>query len=427
MTTLADSPVQALVDHLFRHEAGRMVATVTRLFGPAHLDLAEEVVQEAPERALKTWPFYGVPDDPRAWLWATSRHRAIDTVRRRTRLREMRGELETVLVRAVAAPAEPRFADEIAGEPGDNQLRLMFTCCHPALGVDARVALTLKTVCGFGVAEIAAAFIARQQTIAQRLVRAKRRIRELDVAYEVPAGPALAERLDAVLDVLMLMFNEGYLTHQGERLVAADLCLEAIRLARMLTATPATDTAEVHALLAFLLFQAARLPARADGQGDILLLGEQDRERWDRTLLEAGYGHLERAMAARALSAYHLLAEIAACHVSAANAAATDWRHILTLYDLLMRVRASPVVALNRAVALAMVDGPAAALAAIDAIKDDPSLGSYTFLASTRGELLLRLEDRAAAADCFRDALSSARNAAQRRWLMRKLARCDAA
>ena len=426
--------VDVLVDNLFRRQAGRLVATLTRVFGPAHMDLAEEVVQEALIAALKTWPFAGVPDNPAAWLRTVARNRALDTIRRNARLGQLRGELEihfaALAVSGEAAPGgalSDKTGATLGNEPSDDQLRLMFTCCHPAIPLEARVALTLKAVCGFGTAEIARAFLVSEPTVSQRLVRAKRRIRDNAIAFEMPGGADVAARLDAVLEVLYLTFNDGYLRHQGDDLVSADLCHEAIRLAEMLTATPVTDTPVVHALLAFLLFQAARLPARTDGAGEVLLLAEQDRTAWDHALIRAGHDHLERAMAAERLSAFHLEAGIAACHVSATADADTDWAHILSLYTLLSELRPSPVVALNRAVALAMVDGPAAGLAAIDAIKDEPALAAYPFLPATRGELFLRDGDRAAAASCFRAALSTAQNAAQRRLMMRKLAACDAA
>ncbi len=420
--------VGALVDHLFRRQSGRLIATLTRIFGPAHMDLAEEVVQEALIAALKTWPFAGVPDNPAAWLRTVARHRALDAIRRDARLGQLRGEIEThfAVLTLDGAANSGKAGPTLDNEPSDDQLRLMFTCCYPAIPPEARVALTLKAVCGFGTAEIARAFLISEPTVAQRLVRAKRRIRDAGIAYEVPGGQALTARLDAVLDVIYLMFNEGYLRHRGDDLVSTDLCHEAIRLAAMLTATPVTDTPVTHALLAFLMFQAARLPARTDGAGDVLLLAEQDRDAWDRDLIRAGHGHLEQAMGAGRLSAYHLEAGIAACHVSAATDGDTDWSHILSLYTLLLELRPSPVVALNRAVAVAMVDGPAAGLAAIETIKDDPALAAYPFLPATRGELFLRAGDHTAAAACFRDALSAAQNAAQRRLMMRKLAACDA-
>lgn len=421
---MSAEPVHELVDHLFRHESGRMVASLTRIFGPANLGIVEEVVQEALLRALDTWAYHGVPRNPPAWLHTVARRRALDVLRRDRRFSEIAAKMAPLL-EAEDATAADAVETRAGGGPADDRLRLIFTCCHPDVPADARVAITLKTVCGFGVAEIARAFLKRESAIAQRLVRAKRFIRERRIPYEVPAGPELAVRLDTVLEVLTLMFNEGYCAYEGEEAISADLCHEAIRLAGLLAGDRVTDSPKVHALLAFLLFQAARLPARLDGAGDIVLLGEQDRAAWDRAMIDRGADHLRRAMAATRLGPYHLQAGIAACHAAAVGESDTDWTYILGLYDLLMRIRPSPVVELNRGVAVAMAHGPRAGLEALDRIKDEPSLADYHFLPATRGELYLRCGRRDAAAACFHDALALARNAAQRRLLIRKLAACS--
>lgn len=423
--------LDGLVDHLFRREAGRLVAVLTRCFGPAHLDLAEEVVQEALVRALRRWPFEGVPDEPAAWLFRVARNLALDRLRRSAVFRGKEAEIRRSLGRdpsAGGAPAAvpPQGDVYLEGEVSDDQLRLIFLCCHPELPRDGRVALTLKAVCGFSVREIARAFLARESTVAQRLVRAQRRIRQRRLPFEVPGPAELPERLDAVLEVLYLTFNEGYGASAGDALVRADLCREALRLAEHLAGLPGVRGPAVHALAALLAFQASRLPARADAAGEPVLLGEQDRSLWDRRLVARAFAHLERAATGDAVTAYHLQAAIAAHHASAPDAAATDWRAILGLYDQLLAVNPSPVVALNRAVALACLQGPEAGLAALEGIVDHPAVEDYHLLHATRGELLLRAGERAAAAGAFRRALACPSSEPERRFLERRLAGLEA-
>ena len=408
--------VHALVDHLFRRRAGQMVAALTRILGPAHLDLAEDVVQEALVKALRVWPFQGVPRNPGAWLIQTAKNRALDRIRRHGWWRDHEPELRRWAERAAGPAAD---ADE---EIRDDQLRLMFMCCHAALPADAQVALTLKTLCGFGVSEIARAFLTQEPTIAQRLVRAKRRLQEERVAFDVPQGADLRARLDAVLQVLYLLFNEGYTASAGEDLVRRDLADEAVRLARLLLDLPATRQPKVHALLALMLFQAARLPCRTDDAGELLLLAQQDRSRWDRAMIQEGFVHLHHAGRGDELTDYHLEAGIASTHALAGTFATTDWRHILTLYDLMLARKPSPVVALNRAVAVSMVHGPEAALRDLEAWQDHPSMRSYFLLPATRGELLRRLGRLDEAAECFRHALTLTATEPERRFLRKKLA-----
>lgn len=409
--------VRGWVDHLFRREAGRMVAALTRSLGPARLDLAEEVVQEALVRALKRWPFHGVPDEPGAWLYRVAHNLALDRLRRDTTFQGKEAEIRRFLP-ASAEPEETRFEGEIT----DDQLRLIFLCCHPELPRDARVALTLKTVCAFSVPEIARAFLTRESTIAQRLVRARRRIRELRIPFEVPAPPELLGRLEAVLEVLYLTFNEGYGAHEGDQLVRADLCAEALRLASRLAELPATDRPVVHALAALLGFQASRLPARVDGDGDLLLLHEQDRSLWDRRRIAHAFAHFERAAGGDEVSEYHLQAAIAAHHASAPGVDETDWTAVLGLYDELYALNPSPIVALNRAVALARVRGPRAGLEALAAIDEHPSVEGYYLLPATRGELLLQVGEPEAAAKSYRQALERPCSEPERRFLAKKLA-----
>ncbi len=412
-------PVNELVEHLFRHQAGQMLATLAHVFGLENLDLAEEVVQDALLEALRRWPYQGIPDNPRAWLVRAARNKALDVVRRRAALRRKVPELEARLRErqerdgAADAPAPEELADE--------QLAMIFACCSPILPPEARVALTLKAVSGFGVAEIARAFLCEESAIAQRLVRAKRRLQEAGTELAIPPPADLPERLDVVLRVLYLLFNEGYGAHAGEDLVREDLCGEAIRLARLLADRPDTGLPKVHALLALFYLQAARLEARVDGDGNLLLLAEQERERWDQELLAAGIAQLERAAQGDELSEYHIQAAIAAVHAGSDGPAGTDWRQLLGLYDQLLVVAPSPVAALNRAVALSMVDGPEAALAAVDELSASPALKNYYLLPAVRADLLRRLGRGADAAACYREALACPCTEPERRFLLRRL------
>lgn len=406
--------VSGLVDHLFRRESGRMVAALTRAFGPENLDLAEDVVQEALIQALRTWPFRGVPDNPAGWLVQVAKNRALDLLRRNANLagkeEQIRGWIEA------RSPSEPGPEDGL-----DDQLRMIFICCQPAVPKEARVALTLKTVGGFGVPEIARAFLAKEATIAQRLVRAKHKIREIRPAFAVPSPDELPEALDAVLEVLYALFNEGHTAGRGEELVRRDVCLEAIRLARLVAEHPALDTPKAHALAALLLLQGARLDTRVDADGHLLLLEHQDRSRWDRGMLTAGFAHLERSGQGDELSVYHLEAGIASCHAAAPTWEETDWPYILRLYDALLERKPSPVVALNRAVALALVEGPRAGLIALEPLREDPALAGYLPLHATRGELLARAGDPEEAAVAFREALVLEAPEPVRRSLERRL------
>jgi len=407
--------VSALVEHLFRHSAGQMVSRLARWLGAARLDLAEEAVQDALVRALSTWPFSGVPAEPRGWLFQVARHRAVDLVRREASLR---GKLDAL----ADAPGEPPPAQTAA--LGDDELAMMFMCCHPSLPPPARVALTLKTVGGFSVEEIAAAFLAEPDAIAQRLVRAKRQIRDQAIAIEIPPESELGARLESVLDVLYLLFNEGYSAHGGENLTRAELCGEAIRLAEILAGNRATDLPVVHALLALMLLQASRLPARVDEAGDLLLLAEQDRGAWDRELIARGFRHLEHAASGPEMTAYHVEAAIAATHAVAPKEASTNWMYIVQLYDDLLTLKPSPVVELNRAIALAMTEGPESGIAAIERIEASPALSRYYLLPAALGWFWLEAGDAQRAAGYYREALARPCSAPERRFLERQLTKC---
>jgi RNA polymerase sigma-70 factor (ECF subfamily) len=413
-----DDSVLGLVDHLFRREAGRMVAALTRSFGAAHLALAEEVVQEAMVEALRRWPFHGTPQHPAAWLFAVARNRALDRLRRGTSFRGKEPEIRRSLMAQVPEPDEPLFAGEIT----DDQLRLIFLCCHPGLGRDARVALTLKTVMGFSVGEISRAVLARETTVAQRLVRAQRRIRDRRIPFEVPDPGELPDRLDAVLEVLYLVFNEGYSRHRGGDLIRADLCAEALRLVVELARLPLTERPVVHALAALLSFQASRLDARIDAEGNLVPLDHQDRTRWDWDRIRAAFRHLESASDGDRFTTYHVEAAIAAQHAGAAGHAETDWAGILELYEQLVALNPSPVVRLNRAVAVSRVHGPAAGLAALEELGEPAALRGYHLLPATRAALLMEAGRHEEAAGWFQRALECPCSEPERRYLMKRLA-----
>ncbi len=404
-----------LVDHLFRSRAGQMIAWLTRVFGPAHLDLAEEVVQDALLKALSQWPFNGVPDNPGGWLFRVARNGALDVLRRNAAFRDREAAIALELTRL------PDTSDPLHSSIEDDELRMVFMCCHPALPADARVALSLKTVGGFSVEEIGRAFLTTPPTIAQRLVRAKRLIREQRIGLDLPHESDLAARLDSVLEVIYLLFNEGYNAHAGDELIRQDLCGEAIRLGRLVAGHPAVAAPAAHALVALMAFQAARLCARMDDGGEMVLLEDQDRALWDRRLIALGFTHLEQSAEGPRMTVYHLQAAIAAIHATASTPGDTRWTEVLGLYDDLLRMNPSPVIALNRAVALARVKGPAEALAAVAAIEEDPSLANYYLLPSVKGRLLSELGDRAGAAACYRAALARPCTEPERRFLLRQL------
>jgi RNA polymerase sigma-70 factor (ECF subfamily) len=405
VTTTADE----VVDRLFRRESGRAVATLIRAVGS--FDLAEDAVQEAFAVALDRWPRDGVPDNPGAWITITARNRAIDRIRR-----EQVGRTKAEAAEQLRA-LEDLDTDDMQ-EIRDERLRLIFTCCHPALPMESRVALTLRTVGGLSTREIARAFLSPEPTVAQRLVRAKRKIREAGIPYRVPPRDLLEERLDGVLAVLYLVFNEGYSATSGD-LVRVDLCDEAIWLVRTVDRL-LPDRPEVQGLLALLLLQHSRRDARTDAAGDLVLLEDQDRARWDHDMIDEGVGVLDRAIAHRAPGPYQLQAAIAALHAQAPRPDDTDWPQIAGLYGALASTTPSPVVELNRAVALAMADGPAAGLPLLDALA--PDLDGYHLFHAARADLLRRLDRGAESTAAYRRALELATNPAERSFLQRRLA-----
>ncbi|MBI5771435.1 MAG: sigma-70 family RNA polymerase sigma factor [Verrucomicrobia bacterium] len=409
------------VAHLFRREAGRLVAILAGRLGAAHLQLAEDVVQDALLRAMQVWPFTGVPANPSAWLLQTARNRAFDALRRARLWRGKEAALaplvEDCARAALAAPA-PQFEDEIR----DGQLRLMFACCQPGLPAEAQVALILKTLGGFGEREIAAAFLTHEAAVAKRLVRARKFLRTVRAAVDLPRAAQLAPRVDPVLHALYLLFNEGYKASHGDSLLRADLCAEAIRLGELLAAHPLGDRPATHALLALLPLHAARLDARVADDGSLLVLAAQNRSRWDRAQIHRGLIHLEASAAGDAITRYHLEAGLAAGHALAPSFEKTNWPHLLALYDSLLALDPSPIVALNRAVALARVHGAEAGLAALESIPRRRALENYHLFHAVHGQLLLDAGRPATAATALRRALALAPQPAERELLTRKLA-----
>ncbi len=399
------------IEEVFRTEHGRILATLIRLLGD--IDVAEEALQEAFATALEQWPSAGTPMNPAGWLVSTGRHKAIDRLRRRARLAQKQDEI----ARHIELSAE----EEDAPVPED-QLRLIFTCCHPALATEAQVALTLRTLGGLSTEEIARAFLVPAPTMAQRLVRAKAKIRVARIPYEVPADDALAERLEAVMVVVYLVFNEGYSASSGARLVRHELCEEAIRLGRMLVELLPAH-AEPKGLLALMLLHDSRRATRLDDSGDIVLLEDQDRTRWNRAQIDEGAALIEATLRAggRPPGAYALQAAIAAIHAQAPTAAATDWRQIAALYGVLARVHPSPVIELNRAVAVAMSGEIERGLALVDELDRGGELAGYHLLPTTQAELLRRLGRHGEAAESYRRALAQVSNEVERKHLDRRL------
>ena len=407
MQTLGSTPptgdVSQLAEHLFRHEAGKLVSVLTSIFGIERLQLAEDVVQEALLRALQTWPYYGVPKNPAAWITQTAKNMALDVLRREKNFRSK----EAAIIATVERESNTDLA-AIDHEIKDERLRMMFACCHPVIPQEAQVALALKTLCGFSSGEMARAFLTTEAAIEKRLVRARQKIRQAGIAFEIPSGSELGSRLDSVFQTLYLLFNEGYKASSGDRLVRQELCDEAIALTALLSAHPAGDYPVTHALLALMLLNAARLSARVDGQGNILRLKDQDRSEWNQPMIARGMFHLSCAASGHDLTEYHLQAGIAACHASATDYASTDWTRILALYDQLIQLNDSAVIALNRAVAVAQVKGPAAGIQAVTAIRNRDSLKSYYLLYAVLAEFEAQLDDPQAAADHLRKAVELA-------------------
>ena len=404
------------IETLYRSESGRVLATLVRLLGD--LDLAEEAMHEAFAAALESWPQIGIPDNPRPWLISTARFKAIDAMRRRARFNGVQRDL--------IARMESRVNDAPSGngetedeEIEDDRLRLIFTCCHPALPPEAQIALTLREVCGLTTEEIARAFLVTPATLAQRIVRAKAKIRETPIPYEVPTPQELPERLDAVLQVVYLVFNEGYSAAAGAEVTRAEITGEAIRLGRLLAWLQPEP--EVDGLLALMLLQESRRAARTSPAGELILLEHQDRALWNREQIAEGVGLVEQALSSRRFGPYTLQAAIAAVHAEAESTAATDWRQIVALYNQLVRIQPSPVAYLNRAVAIAMCDGPEAGLKHIDAVLEHGELANYYLAHSARAELYRRLGRTAEARASYERALALTQQEPERQFLQERI------
>ncbi|MGF6492630.1 RNA polymerase sigma factor (sigma-70 family) [Luteibacter sp. 621] len=414
-------PTHRAIDAIWKIESPRLIATIARMV--RDLDLAEELAQDALVSALEQWPRDGVPRNPGAWLTQAAKHRAVDRIRRERmagrKLEALGQDMEGLL-----ESHDNALIDALDDDIGDDMLRLIFTACHPALSVEAQVALTLRLLGGLATDEIARAFLVPEATVAQRIVRAKRTLAGEAVVYEVPRGGELKDRLVAVLRVVYLIFNEGYAATAGEDWMRPGLCDEALRLGRILAELMPRE-AEVHGLVALMEIQASRSGARTRANGEPILLMEQDRARWDRLLIHRGLAALDRAeKLGGARGPYALQAAIAACHARAPRGEDTDWQRIASLYAELVDVMPSPVVELNRAVAVSMADGPAPALAIVDALSDEPSLKDYHLLPSVRGDLLFRLGRFSAAREAFLQAASMTRNERERRLLESRAGAC---
>jgi RNA polymerase sigma-70 factor (ECF subfamily) len=413
MSERSTDQIRELLDSLYRVDSGRILATLIRLLGD--FDLAEEAMHEAFAAALSLWPKNGVPGNPRPWLISTARFKAVDTLRRRAKLDASQDELARYLEAQLSSAENPNEEDSVE----DDRLRLIFTCCHPSLAPEAHVALTLREVCGLTTEEIAKAFLITPRTLAQRIVRAKAKIRETRIPYEVPAPQELPERLGAVLHVIYLVFNEGYSTAAGANVTRAELTGEAIRLGRLLAELQPEP--EVIGLLSLMLLQESRRAARTSPSGDLILLEDQDRSLWNREQIAEGVALLQQALKSGRFGAYTLQAGIAAVHAESSSVASTDWRQITRLYDQLLRIQPSPVVELNRAVAVAMCEGPEKGLSLIDDLVAREPLSHYHLAHSARADLCRRLGRIPEARASYEKALALAQQEPERRFLARRL------
>lgn len=420
----SDRTPPKLVDHFFRHEYGRLVALLTRQWGLRHLDLIEDMVQSSLAQALQSWRSRGVPDEPAAWIHRVARNRVIDALRRSATAERRAHALAAALQRLEAAPVGADVDTMLDSEMEDSQLRLIFACCHPALAPEGCIALTLKTLCGFSVAEVARGLLISEENAKKRITRAKQKLIDEQAILEVPPADKILERLESVHAVLYLMFNEGYSATDSEQAIRRDVCAEAARLCHLLTLHSRCSKPATLALLALMLFHAARFDARLDPQGCLLLLDEQDRSRWDYGLIRAAADYLARSAHGDIVSCYHLEAGIAMYHCKARTFAQTNWPAILRHYDLLLQLQRSPIYLLNRAIALAHVEGPEAGIAALTEIRDHPVLRDYPLLEAALGELYRRAGDVVRAAHHVRAALQKSRAPQDRQLLERRLAMC---
>jgi RNA polymerase sigma-70 factor (ECF subfamily) len=416
--------VTHLVDHLFRHETGKLISVLTRIFGTHHLDLAEDVVQDTLLEAMRAWTYKGIPENPGAWLYKVAKNKALNIVNREKYKREYSSEVLHFLRSEWTANAalDNLFSEE---EIQDDLLRMMFTCCHSTISADSQISLILKTLCGFSIPEIAKAFLTSEENINKRLVRARQKIRDNNIAFEVPHRADLETRLEAVLQTIYLLFNEGYSASTGNDLIRYELCGEAIRLAEIIAVSPAIQhKSNVFACLALMHLNASRFKARLNDKGEIVTMAEQDRRKWDRSLMQKGFSYLERASGEKHISVYHILATISAYHCSAADFESTDWASILLLYDKLAEVDPSPLVKLNRTIALSKVKGVDKAIEELKKIANDPSLKAYLPFYSTLGEFYLQASQFNEAKECIQSAITLANIPSEKLLLQKKLDIC---
>jgi len=418
MAERSNSKTRYLTENLFRHESGKMISVLTGIFGSNYLQLAEDVVQDALIRALNSWPYTGIPENPQAWLMKTAKNLATDQLRREANFRRKQPEIS-------AGTDHCQLPDEIDERViCDDQLRLMFICCHPVLPPESQSALALRTLCGFSPREIASAFLISEAAVSKRLTRARQRLRESQIEFEIPPIEELPARLDGVLEILYLLFSEGHKSSHGDLAVRSETCAEAIRLGSILVTHPVGARPRTHALMALMCLTAARLPARVDEQGDLLRLEDQDRGLWDDHLIQVGMHHLALSSGGNRASVYHLQAGIAACHTTATSDGTTDWSRILQFYERLMELSPSPIVELNRVVALSKVKGAQEAISALQGSDLCIRLANYHLLHAVFGELCFKIEDKAMAAAHFRKACELTENQPERNLLARRLEEC---
>jgi RNA polymerase sigma factor (sigma-70 family) len=419
-----NSQIYRLIDHLFRHESGKLISVLTRIFGNRHLEIAEDVVQESFLEAINVWTYKGIPQNPGAWLYTVAKNKALNAIDHENYKHKYVSDVLHLLKSEWTAQSalDHLFSEQ---EIIDDQLRMMFTCCHPALSPDSQIALMLKTLCGFSIQEIARAFLATEDTVNKRLVRARRKIREADIPFAIPQGNELAEKLDTVLEAIYLLFNEGYSASVGEDLIRYELCEEAIRLSELIADHDIVNKhSNVYALLSLMYLNASRFRSRQDEEGNIVPLSEQDRTRWNRSMMSRGFSYLEKITTGGNLSKYHILAAISAHHCSAVQYDATDWNSILTLYDNLVHLDNSPLVLLNRAVALSKIKGLDAAISELEKIKNEPALNAYPLLYSTLAELYMEGKSFTEAAGYLIKAIKLSPVRAEKELLKKRLEMC---
>lgn len=416
--------IDALVDHLFRYESGRLIAVLTRIFGSENMELAEDVVQDALVEAIKHWSYDGIPVNPSAWLFSVAKNKALNILKREKYKREYSEEAAHLHQSEHMADSSPDnlFSEQ---EIRDDQLRMIFMCCHPSISPDSQIAFTLKTLCGFSIPEIAKAFLSNNETINKRLVRARRTIRDQSIAFELPKGHELESRLHTVLESIYLLFNEGYSAYEGDKAIREDLCAEAIRLVVIIAAHPSImQKSSVYALLSLMLLNVSRFEARQDSDGGLIELANQNRTLWNQEKIREGIKYLHKSTGYGTVSRYHILAAISAHHCTAPDSNTTDWKSILSLYDNLIQIDNSPVVILNRAVAVSKIFGAEQAVIELEKLKDDSLLKNYPHYNSTLGELFIIQKKPAIALRYLEKALELTKNRAEITFLQCKINRC---